>query len=109
MEITFSRDEVEEILRREADVIVSNYHVGEIRLEVKAVYNLPMSMTVEATLLPYKEPKAEPDTEEDLFQEDEEPVNLDTLKEELESFDPAKNLSDDDSTLGDSYMHEGLK
>ena len=105
MKITFSKQEITDILLREADVLVSNYHIGECELEIERDYNLPHEITIEATLLPYEEPKSNPYAEDITFTEE----DLTELKDELEKFDPADGLPDDDSTPGDTFMHEGLK
>ena len=100
MKITFTKEEIAEILKREADVMVSNYYVGRSELTIEESTNYIADVTVEVEL---KEPETVQMDESDLVDV------IDQPEEELEIYDPTAGLKEDDSTPGDTFMHEGLK
>ncbi len=63
MKIVFSKEEIVEILIREAEVMVGNYWVGEADCSIKESTNYVADVTVEVFL---HEPITEKDLEEDL-------------------------------------------
>ena len=110
MKIVFSKNEIAEILKREADVMVSNYHVGRSELTIKESTNYIADVTVEVEL---KEPEVVQMDESDLVDVIDQPEEAEEVNHthdvDLGIYDPTAGLKEDDSTPGDTFMHEGLK
>lgn len=47
MKIIFTKEEILDILKRETDVIISNYHVGEFSMEIDVGYMNDVTVEVE--------------------------------------------------------------
>ena len=66
MKIVFSKDEIAEILKREAEVMVMNYHVGEAEYSIRESTNYMSDVTIDVEL---KEPVTVEMDESDLLEE----------------------------------------
>ena len=70
MKIVFSKDEIAEILKREAEVMVMNYHVGEAEYSIRESTNYMSDVTIDVEL---KEPVTVEMDESDLVDTIEQP------------------------------------
>ena len=98
MQITFTKDEIKDILLREAEVMVSNYHMGEAKYDLSTIYLNDVRIDVE--LLPYEETieMDESDLIDDLIDvidQPEEVESLDELEKELKAFNPDPDGTED--------------
>ena len=53
MQITFTKDEIKDILIREAQIMIDSYHVGTAKYDLSTIYLSNVSIDIE--LLPYEE------------------------------------------------------